>query len=207
MQVKSGRRVPLLTGKLLARKVYAMKWSQTSIVRLPRLRRVISVILALILLIWGLFYWRLHAYDKAIAEAAQAYGVDARLIRAVIWKESRFNPRRVGKLGEIGLMQVTPGAANEWAEFSQTNCTRNDLFRPEINIRAGTWYLGRAIRYWSAKPNPLPYALAEYNAGRSNTLRWAAADNNDANKFWNAITYPVTRRYVQDVLADYRGHR
>lgn len=172
------------------------------------MQRVVGVILAGILLVWGMFYWRVHAYDSAIAEAGRLYGVDARLIRAVIWKESRFRPKRVGKLGEIGLMQVTLEAAGEWAKANgETHFARNDLFRPEVNIKAGAWYLGRAIRSWSAKPNPLPYALAEYNAGRSNTLRWAAHDNNDANKFWHDITYPATRRYIRDILMDYRGHR
>ncbi len=43
---------------------------------------------------------------------------------------------------------------------SVTNFVQNDLFRLDVNFRAGTWYLGRAIQYWSAKPNPLPYVLA-----------------------------------------------
>ncbi len=185
-----------------------MKWTQTSAIRRPQFHLVISFILAGILLVWGIFYWRIHAYDAAIAKASRLYGVDTRLIRAVIWKESRFQHRRVGKVGEIGLMQVTPGAARDWAKANrETNFVKNDLFRPDINIRAGTWYLGRALRSWSAKPDPYPYALAEYNAGRSNSLRWAVSDNNDANKFWNDITYPTTRRYVQDILIDYRGHR
>ncbi|MBU4200447.1 MAG: lytic transglycosylase domain-containing protein [Verrucomicrobia bacterium] len=185
-----------------------MKWVKTSSFPHPILRRTIIVCLAAILLTWGLFYWRIHAYDSAIAEASRLYGVDARLIRAVIWKESRFSSKRVGKIGEIGLMQVTRDAAKEWAEANQEKTfVLNDLFRPEINIRAGTWYLGRAIRYWSAKSNPLPYALAEYNAGRSNTLRWAAADKGDAKQFWNDITYPTTRRYIHDILIYYRGYR
>lgn len=159
-------------------------------------------------MIWGLFHWRMHTYDAAINEAARLYGVDARLIRSVIWRESRFNPHRVGKLGEIGLMQVTQPAAQEWAAANHVpSCTPQDLFQPQANIKAGTWYLSRAIERWSSKPNPLPYALAEYNAGRSNSLRWAASDQGDANKFWNDITYPSTRRYVQDILTYYRGHR
>jgi len=185
-----------------------MKWFQSSSFPHPVLRRIIIICLAAVLLTWGLFYWRIHAYDGTISEASRTYGVDARLIRAVIWKESRFNSKSVGKAGEIGLMQVTRDAANEWAEANrETTFVQNDLFRPEVNILAGTWYLSRAIRYWSAKSNPLPYALAEYNAGRSNTRRWAAADNGDANKFWNDITYPTTRRYVRDILIYYRGHR
>lgn len=185
-----------------------MKWMPTSSIRHPGFRWTLVAGLAVVLLIWGLCYWRLHAYDAWIAEASQLYGVDARLIRAVIWKESRFNPKCVGKLGEIGLMQVTQNAAKEWAAANaRTTFVHHDLFQPRVNIQAGTWYLGRAIRHWSAKANPLPYALAEYNAGRSNSLRWAASDNGDANTFWNAITYPTTRRYVRDILISYRGHR
>ncbi|MBI2437279.1 MAG: transglycosylase SLT domain-containing protein, partial [Lentisphaerae bacterium] len=148
------------------------------------------------------------AYDADIAGAAQEYGVDERLIRAVIWRESHFKRRRVGSRGEIGLMQVTENAAREWAAAAREPVPgKRELFKPSINIRAGTWYLQRAIKYWSAKPNPLPYALAEYNAGRSVTLRWAEHDQNDPNIFWNAISYPTTRRYVRDILASYRRSR
>jgi len=156
----------------------------------------------------GAFYYHLHAYDDIIAETGRAYGVDAGLIRAVIWQESHFYRRHVGKHMEIGLMQVTPNAVRDWAAATRTPVPlRQDLFKPEINIRAGTWYLHRAIQYWSAKPNPLPYALAEYNAGRSNALRWAAHDQNDPNVFWNEITYKSTRRYVQDIMCNCRRNR
>jgi len=155
-------------------------------------------------------YHYLHAYDKIIAEAGREYEVDKKLIRAVIWRESHFNRRHVGQNREIGLMQVTQNAASDWAAATREPAPRRqDLFQPRVNIRAGTWYLHRAIQYWSAKPkaNPLPYALAEYNAGRSNALRWAERDQNDPNVFWNAITYPSTRRYVRDILCNYRRSR
>lgn len=156
----------------------------------------------------GLFYWRIHAYDGLIARTAAAYAVDARLIRELIWHESHFNPRRVGARGEIGLMQVTEQAGREWAEAENEGVfEKNDLFQPDINLRAGTWYLARAINYWSQKSNPLPYALAEYNAGRSNTARWAADDHDDANRFWNNISYPTTKRYVCRILNGYRRDR
>ena len=154
------------------------------------------------------FYFHIHSLDDMIARAGREYEVDIKLIRAVIWRESHFNRRHTGTRGEIGLMQVTQNAARDWATATREPIPlRQDLFKPEINIRAGTWYLHRAIQYWSAKPNPLPYALAEYNAGRSNALRWAARDQNDPNVFWNEITYPSTRRYVRDVLGNYRRTR
>ena len=177
-----------------------------------RIRHLAVITLAIGLLMAGAagvaFYFYIHAYDNIIAETGREYGVDTKLIRAVIWRESHFNRRYIGTRGEIGLMQITQNAAREWATAAHEPIPlRQDLFRAEINIRAGTWYLHRAIQYWSAKANPLPYALAEYNAGRSSTLRWAARDQNDPNVFWNGITYPATRRYVRDILCNYRRNR
>ncbi|MBU1692469.1 MAG: lytic transglycosylase domain-containing protein [Verrucomicrobia bacterium] len=153
-----------------------------------------------------LFLRRLHRYDGLIFETGQAYGVDPRLISSVIWVESRFRVDRVGKAGEIGLMQVTPAAAQEWAtEEGNALFTVLDLFEPGVNIRAGTWYLGRALQRWSDRPDPLPFALAEYNAGRSNALRWSRESGPDSKAFMMAITYPTTRRYIRDILKRFRG--
>ncbi len=151
------------------------------------------------------FYFYIHAYDQIIVDTGREYEMDPELIRAVIWRESHFNRHHIGKNKEVGLMQVTPNAAQEWAAHAQEpQPLRADLFKPEINIRAGTWYLHRAMKYWAAKANPLPYALAEYNAGRSNAIRWSAHDQNDPNTFRNGITYRSTRYYVRDIMDDYR---
>lgn len=160
-------------------------------------------------LVAGLFGWwryhRRHEFDGLIREAASQYGVDARLISAVIWKESRFQPNVVGEAGEIGLMQVTEAAGWEWARatgfylFSPV-----DLFDPANNIQAGTWYLARALQRWSHHPDPLPFALAEYNAGRANVLRWTKKSGPHAGAFLEAITFPTTRRYIEDVARRYR---
>ncbi len=153
------------------------------------------------------WHWRNHAFDAMILDAAREHDLPPALLRAVIRHESGFNHRSIGRAGEIGLMQVTPAAAADWAAGTgRSNFSKYELFQPEINIQAGAWYLSRARNYWSAKANPLPYALAEYNAGRSNALRWAKNDRNDPNVFWHNITYPLTRRYIRDIMQDYRRH-
>lgn len=166
---------------------------------------VLLTALALVMVFGISRYQRSHAYDDIIAKAAASHGLDPKLIRTVIWRESGFKYNCRGSRGEIGLMQVTENAAKEWAGANGiANLRKNDLFNPETNIQAGTWYLKRSISRWSNKNNPLPYALAEYNAGRSNTVRWASNDDNDANKFWDGITYPSTKRYVRDILTRLR---
>lgn len=157
-------------------------------------------------LLAGYMHWRVHRFDKLIAEACAAYDVDPALVSAVIRRESSFNPRAVGRAGEAGLMQVTAPAAREWMEATGAAPeTMAGLFKPENNIHAGTWYLGRALMHWSHKADPLPYALAEYNAGRSNVNRWSTDDGGDPAAFIAAITYPSTRRYVRDILDNYRA--
>jgi soluble lytic murein transglycosylase len=54
-------------------------------------------------------------FDREVRAAARLYGVDPALIKAVIWKESTFNPSARGKVGEIGLMQLREPAAVEWS--------------------------------------------------------------------------------------------
>ena len=153
-----------------------------------------------------LFLRRLHRFDALILEAGKDYGVDPRLVSAVIWVESRFREECVGQAGEIGLMQVTPTAAREWADENYDGLfTVLDLFEPRLNIRAGTWYLARALQRWADRPDPLPFALAEYNAGRSNALRWSRDSGPDAREFLDAITYPTTQRYIRNILKRYRG--
>ena len=150
---------------------------------------------------------RVHRFDTLIAEAGQKNGVDARLISAVIWRESRFRPSIQGPKEEIGLMQITEDAAAEWALAAHRPMpSRAELFDPETNIDAGSWILARAIKRWAPRKNdPLPFALAEYNAGRTNAERWALTSG-DARDFWENIPFPTTKRYIKDILGRYR-HR
>lgn len=145
---------------------------------------------------------REHGQDQVILAAAARYGVDAALIKAVVWRESWFDPRAVGRAGELGLMQVTEPAAREWVAAERIAVfAPSQLFDPAKNTLAGTWYLRKLLRRYPNTDNPLPYALADYNAGRANVLKWnkgAAATNNAA--FLAQIGFPGTRQYVKAVL-------
>ncbi len=149
-------------------------------------------------------YWEDHQpresiYDPMIAEIARNDGVDPFLIRALIWRESRFDPLTHGGADEHGLMQVRPDVGQMWAKANKIADYRDDdLYDPETNIRVGTWYLNRAIKRWSQTDDPVTFALAEYNAGRSNALKWVdpiAPLSHTA--FLERITFPSTRKYVE----------
>jgi soluble lytic murein transglycosylase len=175
-------------------------------------RRFASVLLALLLIVMvgevGYLYWRMHQpkespYDPIIAAVARDQGVDPFLVRALIWRESRFDPSTLGTAQEHGLMQVTPVVGEAWAKANnKPNFTPDDLFNPQVNIEVGTWYLGHALRRWDQTDEPMTFALAEYNAGRGNALKWV--DPNDPynhTAFMDRITFPSTRKYVETILA------
>lgn len=169
---------------------------------MKRLRRL-ALVAALCFLAWrGWLHWREHRFDKYIEQAALRYNVEVPLIKAVIWRESRFAPDVRGRAGELGLMQIRETAALEWASaehiagFDHSNC-----LDPLTNVLAGTWYLKHVLKHYSQADEPLVFGLAEYNAGRGNVLKWLGtnAPTNSA-AFLGSIGYPGTRAYVQAVM-------
>ncbi len=150
---------------------------------------------------------RFQQYDSIITSVAAERRLDPMLVKAVVWRESRFDSKKNGSAGERGLMQVSAKAANEWARENKIeNFKLDDLFDPNTNVQAGSWYLRRALDHWQNEPEPLAFALAEYNAGASRAQRWGA-EGITANQFINNIDFPVTRSYVQSILKRYAFYR
>ena len=115
---------------------------------------------------------RFQQYDALIRSVATEHDLDPMLVKAVVWRESRFDSQKFGSAGERGLMQVTGKAAQEWARENRIENFRvEELFDPKTNLEAGTWYLRRAIEHWANQADPIPFALAEYNAGASRANR------------------------------------
>jgi soluble lytic murein transglycosylase len=167
------------------------------------------VVLVTVACLWWWRAGREHRHDVVILTAARRYGVDPALVKAVVWRESKFDPRARGTSGEIGLMQVNKLAAQEWAAAEGLRSFRHEaLFDPAKNTLAGTWYLAKLLKRYQKTDNPIPYALADYNAGRSNVLRWlrgSAASHSAA--FVAQIDFPSTQRYVQAILARHEHYR
>jgi len=163
----------------------------------------------LLSLYWQSYQPKERPCDPLIVQEARESGVDPFLIRALIWRESKFDPKTHGSADERGLMQVTPEVGRMWAKANKiANFQPDDLYDPQTNIRAGTWYLNRAIRHWSQTDDPVTFALAEYNAGPSNALRWVDAQNpQDHVAFMERITYPSTRDYVEAILTQRDNYR
>jgi soluble lytic murein transglycosylase len=157
-------------------------------------------------------FQRYHRYDGLIREAGKQYAVDPMLIKAVIWRESGFRPEKIGKNGERGLMQVTEAAASDWARQNKHPAfVPTDLFDPETNIEAGTWYLKKALDHYAGKDDPVTFALAEYNAGKSRVNKWVGDTNQGsgatAGDLRDSISFPSTRGYVDTILDRYHFYQ
>jgi soluble lytic murein transglycosylase len=106
-------------------------------------------------------------------------------------------------------MQLMEIAAEDWVKREKIeNFDYEQLYDPETNIRAGTWYLSRALRRWSETDNPLCFGLAEYNAGRSNALRWVDPDQPQSSEaFMKRIDFPTTTSYVLAISKKYQQYQ
>lgn len=151
---------------------------------------------------------RENRFDPLILAAAGENGCDPSLVKALIWRESRFDSSVRGKDGEIGLMQVRPVVATEWsAAHGQRPMDAARLADPQTNLRVGSWYLARALQQWSQASEPVPLALAQYNAGRSSVLKWVDARSlADPEAFLQQIQFRSTRAYVRDILKQNRRY-
>ena len=94
----------------------------------------------------------------------------------------------------------------EWADaLKLTRYSHEQILDPSTNLHAGSFYLSKVLQRYAATDNPSAYALADYNAGRRNVLRWMSATNapqarTNSAQFLAAMTYPGTRQYVEQIL-------
>jgi soluble lytic murein transglycosylase len=138
-------------------------------------------------------------HEDIIRQQAAEKEVDAALIAAVIYSESKFSDA-TSSAGARGLMQITPEAANEIERLSGgTSFKVDDLSDPEINIRYGTFLLRELLDRYDGDEAA---ALAAYNAGPANADRWGGAGLTVGD-----IPFPETRAYVEEVLGKRDAYR
>jgi len=136
--------------------------------------------------------------DKLIERVSQKENVSPALLKAVVWKESKFDSRCIGKKGEIGLMQLMDGAVQDWARAKKRDIPEKDaLFDPELNLEIGAWYLAWSSRLWPGREDREVLQLAAYNAGCGNVEKlWLPKDPSKPLTI-DMITFSSTREYIK----------
>jgi len=183
------------------------------------LRYLISCLIILLVLLGSatLFfpdYW-IHRYDELIARQSRVYRLDEKLVWSLIYEETYFRAWKVGAADEVGLMQVTPTVARQWAketglkEFERQAAENVNEFLsdPERNLQVGCWYLEKLREPYRDRPSETAMTLAAYNAGPSRVDEWTK--NVDAatipeSEFVERIDIPSTKSYVRSILSRYR---
>jgi soluble lytic murein transglycosylase len=164
----------------------------------------------------GYFFFRdhwEHRFDTIITKQSAVYRLDDRLIWSIVYEETWFRSWKIGSNDEVGLMQVTPLVARDWAhetglkeyERQTTDNVVEFLRDPERNIQVGCWYLERIRESYRGQPAETAMTLAAYNAGPSRVEEWTrGADDLSENGFINRIAIPSTKAYVTSILSRYR---
>jgi hypothetical protein len=117
-------------------------------------------------------------------------------IRSQIWAESRDYPKAIGKIGERGLMQLTPEA---WQTVEKEKNFYKTAFNPkaniEVGIKYGLWineFLKNNHPNWESLPDSEKRRIiaAGYNAGIGRVQK----DNWDLSKAPDR-----TKAYIKDI--------
>lgn len=162
----------------------------------------------------GLYFFNqfwIHRYDDLIKRQAGIYRLDPNLVWSVIYEETYFQSWKRGAAEEVGLMQVTPLVAREWAketgmrEFVKQASEDLDGMRldPERNIQIGCWYLEKMAEQYRGYAAEEAMTLAAYNAGASRVEEWtrdADTATLTEEEFVARINIPSTKSYVTSIL-------
>jgi len=140
----------------------------------------------------------------AVEAEAQEFGVDAKLLVAIVRQESVFDIEALSPAGARGLVQLTPGTAAITARGLDVTFYPEWITVPDLNLHLGAAHLAELLRRFGR----LEAAIAAYNAGTSPVIRWLERDGaDDPDQFIELIPYPETRGYVRSVIRNRELYR
>lgn len=153
----------------------------------------------------------ISAYDDYFRKYAPVIGWDWRLLAALAYNESRFNPQTVSYAGAEGLMQLMPTTAAAYGLDSVT------VFEPEANIAAGVQYIRHLQNIYRSVEDEMEqqkFILASYNAGPAHILdAMALAEKygKDPHVWYDNVEYYLMKKsdpaYYEDPVVKFGFYR
>lgn len=162
------------------------------------MKKLIKFIIKLFIIIFLVelvyLYFIPKKYDDIIDKYSTEYNVDRSLVKAVIFKESRFKETAVSSKGAIGLMQLMPSTAL-WL-MNKLKIEDYKIESADNNIRLGTYYLSHLMNLMDSDEE---HALLAYNAGPENAKRWVNSEGYNKEDMDNYVDFNETRKYVREI--------
>lgn len=162
------------------------------------MKKLIKFIIKLFIIIFLVelvyLYFIPKQYDDIIDKYSTEYNVDRSLVKAVIFKESRFKETAVSSKGAIGLMQLMPSTAL-WL-MNKLKIEDYKIESADNNIRLGTYYLSYLMNLMDSDEE---HALLAYNAGPENAKRWVNSEGYSKEDMDNYVDFNETRKYVREI--------
>jgi soluble lytic murein transglycosylase len=141
-------------------------------------------------------------FGELILPEAARYGFDGLFLLSVVRQESLFEGFATSYAAARGLMQVIPSTGESiasqlgWPPAYETE----DLYRPVVSVRFGTFYLGQQRDRFEGD---LYAALAAYNAGPGNSIIWKELAPDDPDLFLEIIRIDQPQIYIQVIYEVY----
>jgi soluble lytic murein transglycosylase len=140
-------------------------------------------------------------FADLLSAEAQVYDLDPMLLAALVRQESLFEPMAESYAGARGLGQVMPATGEGIARnLGLDDFVLDDLYRPSVSVRFGAYYLAVQMTRFD---DEILLALAAYNGGPGNALRWMEAARGDLDLFVEVIHLTQSRLYLQRVYEQY----
>ncbi len=135
-------------------------------------------------------------YLEEIQKYSNEYGVDPKVVLAIMRVESNFKTDATSKVNAKGLMQVLPDTAKHVAKLLNIDANSMDLNDAETNIKIGTYY----IKYLMQNFSNMDTVYAAYNGGIGNVNTWLKDSkySSDGVSLYN-IPSSETKHYVNKV--------
>ncbi len=147
-------------------------------------------------------------YDKEIKKYGAKFGVDKFWILSIMREESHFKEDILSRSNAMGLMQILP-STGKWiaGKLGEKNFNKNMLWKPDVNIRYGTWYLNYLAELFKGD---LFLATASYNGGQGNIQRKVEAgpfSKLPVLDRLDKVPLPETRDYYKKVMGSHWNYK
>jgi soluble lytic murein transglycosylase len=144
-------------------------------------------------------------WGDLVAKQASSYRIDPLLLLALMRQESSFDPSAQSGAQARGLTQMVPSTARSIAgKLGVTDFAVDDLFRPDISVQFGAYFLSELIGQYRGQVFP---TLAAYDAGGANVSSWIKRYTDDPDLLVEQIPFAETQMYLRIVYDNYWHYR